>query len=191
MKKTSKILLIIFLTMLTLTTIVYAASVSIKLEAEKQENEILLHIELDKINVDGRGISGFVADLEYDKNVFEAITEENLISENGWIDIMYNEKDGSIVALRNDFTKTQGDILVVKLSKKANINVEKTEIKLTSIQVTDAKQDIDIENKQIEIRFSGIDLGKVFLIIIIAIVIVIAFLFIIRIINNRKRRARR
>ena len=193
MKKTLKLFLLTILTIFILTTISFAASVSIKLDAEKQDNIVLLYIKLGRVNVDGRGITGFVADIEYDKNIFETITENDITSENGWDDIMYSEKDGSIIALRNDFTKAEGNICVVKLNKKANADISKTEIKLTSVQATDAQKDIDIPDVKIEIRFSGITFGEILVIIIISIIIVMALLFIVRfiIIHNRKRRIRR
>lgn len=194
MKKISKLLFLIILIILSLTTMVYAASVTIKLEAEKQVNSIILHIKLDKIDIDGRGISGFVTDIEYDKNVFETITEDDILSQNGWTDILYNENEGSIVVLRNDFTKTEGeDIVQIKLNKKENTNVSSTTIRLTSIQATNAQHDIDIADSNIKIRFSGIAFGESLIIVVIAIAIIVAILFITRLIikSNKKRRIKR
>lgn len=194
MKKSLKIIIIVLLFILILTTISYATGISLKLEEERQEDTILLHIKLDKINNEERGISGFVTDIEYDKNVFETIKDEDIILQNGWTDKLYNENTNSLLVLRNNVIKESGtDIVQIKLNKKANINIQKTQVKLTDIQATDSQKDIDIADMETEIRFSGIALEEILLGILIALTTAIALLFILRFIikGNNKRRIKR
>ncbi len=189
MKKIIKLFLIIILAIMTFSTNVYASSASIATEVEIDENEVLLYVKLDKFENNGRGISGFVTDIEYDKSIFEEIKEEDIILQNNWVDLMYNAQAGSIVVLRNDFAKEEGqDIVIIKLHPKKD-SIKNTKIKLTSIQMTDAQNDIDIPDEEISINFNGIDFMKIVIPIIGVALVILIFRFAIR--SNRKRRIKR
>ena len=69
MRKIIKLFIIIVLTMTMLSINVYAASASIAVKTEISEDEVLLYITLDKFDNNGRGITGFVTDIEYDKTI--------------------------------------------------------------------------------------------------------------------------
>lgn len=194
MKKITKALILIIITMFLMTINVYAADFSVKMEKTEQENEITLQIKLESINITGAGINAFTCDLEYDRDVFETVTSEDITAQNGWEDLTYNEKSGSLLTLRNDFTKTTGDaILTVKLHEKATAKSGKTEIKLTGIQASDSQQDLEAEDQVIEVQIGGLNIIKILITIIIVIAILIVILFIIRFLvkSTNKRRKRR
>ena len=189
MRKIIKLFLIVVLTVTIFSMNVYAASASIAVKVEISEDEVLLYIALDKFDNNGRGITGFVTDIEYDKSIFEEIKEEDMTLQNNWTDLLYNAQAGSIVILRNDFAKEEGkDIVIIKLHPKKD-NIKNTKIILTSIQMTDAQNDIDIPDKEIAINFYGIDFVKI-VVAIIGIVLILLFLrLLIR--NSLKRRIKR
>ncbi len=194
MKKITKSLILMIIAIFLMTITVYAADFSVKMEKTEQENEITLQIKLEEINITGAGINAFICDLEYDRDVFETVTAEDITVQNGWEDLTYNEKSGSLLTLRSDFTKASGEkIVTVKLHEKATAKSGKTEIKITGIQASDSQQDLEAEDQVLEIQVGGLNIVKIIITIVAVIAIIIALLFIIRFLvkSTNKRRKRR
>lgn len=190
MKKTTKLLILMIITLFLMTVTVYAADFSVNMETTKEENEIILSIKLDEINMTGAGITAIIFDLEYDRDAFETVTVEDITPKNDWGNPTYNEKTGTMLLLRNSFTKQAGEIVTIKLQPKTT---GKTEIKLSEIQASDAQVDMEAEDKVITVELGGSVLGKVMITILKIIAILIALLFIMRffIKATNKRRKRR
>lgn len=191
MKKTTKTLILLMIAIFLMTITAYASNFSVKLEKIEQKDEITVQIKLDQLNMTGAGINAFICDLEYDKNIFETVTSEDVTGQNGWTDLTYNEKSGSLLTLRNDFTKNSGEeIATIKLHKKASAKSGKTEVKITGIQASDSQQDIEAQDQIIEIQIGSKNIVKT---IITILAIILLALLIIRFLVKRtnKRRKRR
>lgn len=189
MRKIVKSLVLMIIAVCFMTINVYAADFSMKLDKTEKGNEIVLHIKLGEININGAGINAFICDLEYDREIFEKVTSDDITVQNGWEDLTYNEAKGSFLTLRSDFTKKSGEeIATVTLHKKATAKAGKTEIKITGIQASDSQQDLEAEDEIIEVQIGGSNIIKI---IIAIIVIAIVLLFIIRFLVKRKNKRRR
>lgn len=192
MKKISKTAILMIITIFLMTINVFGAEFGIGVKMDKQENDYTITISLEELMGTGIGINAFVCDLEYDREVFEIVKQEDITTQNGWGDLTFNEKNGSMVTLRNDFTKQTGEeILEIKLTQKPNAKSGSTEIKITNIQASDSQNDLEADDKVIKFEVDGqSSLLKTILIVVLA---TIAVLLVIRIFvrTQAKRRKRR
>lgn len=189
MRKTVKTLTLMIITLFLMTVTVNAADFSVKMETTKNEDKIELHIKLDELNITGSGISVMIFDLQYDRQVFKTVTSEDIISQNGWGSVTYNEKTGTMLIMRNDFTnETDQEIVTVKLQPTGKGN---TEIKLTEIQASNAQNDLEAEPQTIKINLGGVTFGNIIITILKVIGILIALLFILRILIKAKNKRRK
>lgn len=192
MKKTSKIILLMIITICIMTISVFATGFSIGVKMDNQDKEYTLTISLDDINITGAGINAFICDLEYDRKIFETVTETDITVKNGWGDLTYNEEKGTMLTLRNDFTKQKGEeIFEIKLKQKEDAPSCKTEIKITNIQVSDAQQEFEAKDQIISLKING--KSSILKTILIVVLLIIIVLFVLRIIirTQVKRRKRR
>lgn len=191
MKKTFKLIILMIIALCLMKINVYAADFSVKMETKQEENEVTLNIILDEIDISGAGISVVIFDLKYDRKVFETVATEDITAQNGWGNVTYNPSNGTMLVLREDFTKQpETEIVTVKLHPKTT---GKTEIKLTDIQASNAQEDLEAEDQVIKVNLEGTRFEKIIITIVKAIAIIIALLFIIRffIKSTNKRRKRR
>ena len=191
MKNTTKIIVLMIITMCFMTINVFGADFSIGVTMEKQEKEYTIKITLEELIGTGIGINAFVCDLEYDREIFEVVKQQDITAQNGWGDLTFNEKNGSMVTLRNDFTKQTGEqILEIKLTQKENAKSGNTEIKITNIQASDSQNDLDADDKIIKVKVEGQNsVSKTIFIVGIAIIILSVIRIIVR--TQAKRRKRK
>lgn len=192
MGKITKSLILMIIAIFLMTVTVYASDFSVKMESAQEESEITLKIILEQVNITGSGINALIFDLEYDRDIFETVTLEDITTENGWEDLTYNEKSGSLLTLRSDFTKTAGEeIVTIKLHEKATAKSGKTDVKITNIQASNSQQDLEAENQIIKVNVGGNGIGKVITTIGVVIVIIIALLFIRRFLIKKANKRRK
>lgn len=192
MKKITKIIPLMIIIMLLMTISVFAADFSINANLEKQDKEYILRISLGDLANKGPGITGFICDLEYDKEVFETVKLEDITAKNGWEDLTYNPDNGAILVLRINSTNQIGeDILEIKLHEKENAKSGNTEIKITDIQATNSENDLEADDTVVNLKIAGE--WSIFKTILIIILVIIIILFILRLIvrTQVKRRRRR
>lgn len=141
MKKIISLTLSILLT-ICLVNIVYADSLcKVDLQVSKSKlsknEEFSVNVVLSNIQ-DEKGIMGFSAVLEYDKNSLEYVKIEE---QDGWESASYNENNGKIAILRNQtFAKT--DQTIFKIIFKANVeNKDKVEIYLRDVRTTNGSEE--------------------------------------------------
>lgn len=192
MKKITKIIPLTIITILLMTISVFAADFAINANVEKQDKEYTLRISLGDLASKGTGITGFICDLEYDKEVFETVDLEDITAKNGWEDLTYNPEKGAILVLRINATNQIGeDILEIKLHEKENAKSGNTEIKITNIQATNSENDLEADDTIVSLKIDGE--GSVLKTILIVILVIVIILFILRLIvrTQVKRRKRR
>ena len=140
MKKNLKILLSVLLlvAILGLTGVVNAFSVSMKLDSSsKLKVGDIVEVTLKISNIDaGNGIDAIGATLEYDKNVFDEVTQDSFEGINNWNVGMYSTDTQMLTILRSSKVNTIGDVLKVSLRVKNTTNVNSTTIKYKEITVS-------------------------------------------------------
>ena len=157
MKKYLKIQMI-FLTVLFVSTTVFASSFDIKTDPEiiiSKEDEITeINISFKDIDMNEKGINVVEGFIKYDKELIDSI---ELINENNW-QIKYNSDEqsdlyGKFLSMK-DFsgTKDSETFLKIKIRLKSKISKEEGYIILDDITSNDGNNLINIGKKEIKIK---------------------------------------
>lgn len=148
---------ILMICILSFASIVNAFSVTMNLTTtSKLKPGEVVEVVLNVSSIDaGEGINSIEATLEYDKNIFDEVTEDNLVGINKWKVQGYNEENGMFTALRNEKVNTSIDMIQISLRVKENVNVDKTDIIVKDIRVSGGSVEFggtgDIEVAQVNV----------------------------------------
>lgn len=119
--------------------------------------EITITLELSNIKMGQDGINTFGGKLEYDENVFEKITSDDISSQNNW-SIVYNDeetaKKGTFLATINTGTSKNQVIGIIKLKVKTNLKSQDTEIKFTSLSSV-AEDTVKLDDQTLKFSVTG------------------------------------
>ena len=145
MKKTITILLILLISITFSTLPSYALGFTISMTPDKNVSsagsEVTITISTNNLNIGGEGMSVFSCFLEYDKSVFEEITFEDIKGLNNW-SVLYNNETGKILLDNSNFITTDSDLCTITFKLKSDLEIENTEIKITSPQTSNNQIDI-------------------------------------------------
>lgn len=192
MKKILKIIPLMITIVLLMTISSLATDFSVKTEMEKQGENYILKMSLDEVDFAGAGMNVIIFDLEYDQEIFELVQEEDITMKNGWSDLTYNEQNGMILLIREDFTKNSGEEIVeIKLTPKENAKSGETQIKITDIQATNSQNDLEASEQIINLKIDGKSsiIKNILIVIVVALLILLALRIFIR--KQTKRRRKR
>ena len=116
----------------------------------KAGETVSVEVEIENLEEDIYTIQGF---LEYDENLFEKITNDNIENKNDWVSV-YDEPSKMLISGRNKKTSNNGLIMVLNFKAKSDINIEETEIKINDLEVSgvDYYQDLDDSNIHLKIK---------------------------------------
>jgi hypothetical protein len=151
-KKISKLGVLIFIVLISITTSVYAAS-SCKIDLKTTKNEVskdeefVVDVAVSDIQSD-RGIIALGANLEYDKNNLTLVKMEG---ENGWSTPSYNESNGKLVTERNGLTTSDETIFKITFKVKDTTSTENA-ITLNNLSVADGNQETSLKSSNITIK---------------------------------------
>lgn len=119
--------------------------------------EITITLELSDIKMGQDGINTFGGKLEYDENVFEKVTSDDISSQNNW-SIAYNDeetaKKGTFLATINSGTSKNQIIGIIKLKVKTNLKSQDTEIKFTSLSSV-AEDTVKLDDQTLKFSVTG------------------------------------
>ncbi len=119
--------------------------------------EITITLELSEIKMGQDGINTFGGKLEYDENVFEKVTSDDISSQNNW-SIVYNDeetaKKGTFLATINTGTSKNQVIGIIKLKVKTNLKSQDTEIKFTSLSSV-AEDTVKLDDQTLKFSVTG------------------------------------
>lgn len=119
--------------------------------------EITITLELSEIKMGQDGINTFGGKLEYDENVFEKVTSDDISSQNNW-SIAYNDeetaKKGTFLATINTGTSKNQVIGIIKLKIKTNLKSQDTEIKFTSLSSV-AEDTVKLDDQTLKFSVTG------------------------------------
>ncbi len=105
-----------------------------------------ISVDISEIN-----LSEFTCNLEYDKNIFEDITENDIVGINKWDDPVFNTENNKISAQKTDEVTNSGTICLIKMKVKEGIEVGETKVSIK-----------DIEGKNEEIYYVAKDTDIIF-----------------------------
>lgn len=96
-----------------------------------------------------KGINAYEGVLKYDQNIFEPVTQDNFVSQNGWEDLEYNPKNGKFVAIRKVGVKQDSHVVKIVLKVKNNAKATKTTIQVEDIVTSEGEKDIFLSNTSV------------------------------------------
>lgn len=129
---------VVLLAVLSVTSLASTFSVNMALSSTsklKAGDYVVVTLKISSINA-GNGIDAILARLDYDKDVFEEVIDENIDGLNRWGIGAYSEISQKFTALRSSKVNTPGDILKITLKVKNNINVNSTKITIKDISAS-------------------------------------------------------
>ena len=142
-KKVSCFILLLVLILAVGITSVYAADFGIQLTGSKDTikpgETITLQVSLKDIEKMSTGVNVFLATIDYDKNVFEQLKEDDIKTLNNWSGMMYNEDNGKIIVENYNFDEEEKAMFEVLLKAKTE-----TKEKQGSISIKGAESSMGI-----------------------------------------------
>ncbi len=123
---------------------------SSKAELNKGE-EVEITLKFEQYEQIEEGINAYKAKLEYDKEAFEEVLQENFECQNDWEQLKYNKETGEFVAIKKAGSTEPEEVAKIKLKVKENIKAKKTEVITSEVVTSEGKEDILIENAKVEI----------------------------------------
>lgn len=197
MRKSVKaiVMIILFVIMCTISILSYAVTDEYKVNIQSEKYKfkpgetVKFVVSIEDIKLD-EGIAAFTAIIDYDENIFEEVTAEEI---DEWDTPTL--VDDMIQVTRKDMLNSKEDQKVVSISLKIKEDVEisKTTIGLSKFDVTDGNttirgegtsMDVEIEGNKIEAEIVEKGNNNIFIILGIVIVVTIVTLIIIK---NKKK----
>lgn len=167
MKKTL-ILSAIFMLVLGITVNVFAAEGTVAIldaKADKETvvagEELVLTLTLKDISASqGTGITSLTTQIDYDTNIFETITEENIQTitgedSNSVLFPIYNDNEGTheLTLATNTGIKTDRAIAKITFKAKQNVTSTTTSIEFKNSTIKEGEsQAVSIENSKVEVK---------------------------------------
>ena len=146
---------LIVLIALILVVIGIQANFGIKSEiiADKKELREGENITITfKLKNDSEYINCYKATLEYDKETFEEINENDIKSKNSWEELEYNKETGEFIAINKEKQVTGEEIAQITLKVKEGATAKKTNIIIKEIEASGRKSDLQIEQANLLIN---------------------------------------
>ena len=107
--------------------------------------EVEVILRLDNYERTDKEVNVYKATLEYNKNVFEEISESDFEPLNDWEELKFNEDTGEFIAIHKTGSKSSEEIVKIKLKVKDNAEVGKEDIVIKDIVTSDGKKDMVVE----------------------------------------------
>lgn len=81
--------------------------------------------------------------LEYDKNIFEEVSQEDFCGINSWQDVFYNPRTQEFIVTSYNGTIKNEDFLKVNLKAKKTTSLDKSAVKVSNCVVSEGRKDIE------------------------------------------------
>ncbi len=160
MKKVIKIILIVIIMIITMQLM--NNEVKAVEETEEKESDVVVRLECnDKIEAGKtvtvsikltevkKNVDTFIGTIEYDKNIFEEITEDDMEPVNKWSYPVYNEKVGIFMIEKTKGTEEDEEIMKITLRVKDNVTETKSIVKLTDLELAGLGIDLVSEKETV------------------------------------------
>lgn len=143
MRKIVTILMIVFI-VISYASVVNAVSVGMTLNSSsklKAGDIVEVTLKIGNITA-GEGIDAIVASLDYDKTVFEEVTQNNLVGLNQWSVNIYDTATQILTMTKSAKVTTPSDVLKITLRVKNPVNVNSTIITMKEISASGGAVDV-------------------------------------------------
>lgn len=160
MKKIALIINILII-IICISIVSYAGEESKAIEINTNKHQIKKGEEIEisiKIPSTENPLYTYTGELEYDKEIFENVTNENFNTENSWENLEYNEQNGKFILTKNESNGNE-EILKIKLLCKSEEENTDTKIDIKNLKTVNEEQNIEIttlSSKQIDIKIKNV-----------------------------------
>lgn len=158
MKKIVKIVPIVVIFMILVMMILVKDTKAVEDTDGKVELECTDKIEPGKnvtINVKlsnvKKNVDTVIALIEYDKNIFEDLVEDDIVPVNHWNYPIFNEEDAILLIDKTGGTTEDETIMSIVLKVKENVQETSTMIKLSDLEIAGLGEDLKFD-KTVEIK---------------------------------------
>lgn len=110
----------------------------------KGGEEVTITLRFDEYQQIQEGLNAYQATLEYNKEIFEEVRQEDFQCLNDWEKLQYNQATGEFVAIKKVGSTEPEDIVSVTLRTKPEVKATTTEIKIKDIVTSEGERDIAI-----------------------------------------------
>lgn len=101
----------------------------------QQGQKVTVQVKLKNFTNVGDGINTFLGVLNYDKNVFETLSDTDFAASNGWYAPVYNDANGKMETETSSYTKTDVVIMTITFTAKSTATIGTSTIKLTGVEI--------------------------------------------------------
>lgn len=155
-KKVLLIFIISFFSIGITSEVVFASSFSSKITIDKKEiregDEVEVTLSFNSFKDIKKGINSFKGKLDYDNNVFEKVTIDNMKALNNWESLLFNERINEFITIHKNGVNQKEDVLKLRLKVKYGVLAGQTNIKVENIVASDGKKDITTEDLSIKLE---------------------------------------
>lgn len=156
MKKKWRKILNVFCLLIFICTFCYAGEIEVNTNDLLKENSkfnIEIRINLAELEQEIYFLQG---QLEYDKDIFEEVTQENITMLNTWYGLVFNSENGKFVIENDGKGNDIQGIMNIELKTKRNINKDSTTIQVKRIKVIGENEiEEELENAAIKVVVSN------------------------------------
>ena len=111
-------------------------------------NTVTINVKLSNIK---KNVDSIIALIEYDKNIFEDIVEDDIVPANKWNYPIFNEEDAILMIEKIGGTTQDETIMSIVLKVKENIETTSAIIKLSDLEIAVLGEDLNFD-KNVEIK---------------------------------------
>ena len=95
-----------------------------------------------------KGINAVKAKLEYDKDIFEEVSEKDFNTINGWEGLQYNKNTNEFAMYKRAGTTSKEGVVEISLKVKKEAKANRTSFKVIDTTLSEGKEDIIIQNNE-------------------------------------------
>lgn len=140
--------LMVFILILLASKLLVFANITAKTNSSKEElkseQEVSITLRFEQYEQIKRGLNAYQATLEYDKNIFEEVKQENFQNLNNWEKLQYNQATGEFIAIKKEGSLAPEDIVTITLKAKQGLKAGTTDIKIKDIVTSEGEKDIAV-----------------------------------------------
>jgi hypothetical protein len=142
-----------------LTVSASALSFTTSMTASNQKvtaaTEVVVTVKISNLDVGDNGLNSFTANLYYDSDVFESLTDSSIEGLNGWI-AAYSSGTGKMTLQKSSFVKSDEEIVQISLKTKSGLaDNTQGEVKLSQIIASNSVDEISANSVSTTITISS------------------------------------
>ena len=156
MKKTISILIITMFVLLisitpTFATTMFNIGLSATSTSVGQGENVDVTIRLKDFTPNEKGVNAIRVTIDYDKTIFDTLSDANITSKSGWSTPTFNPANGKLALDNQAFMAEDNDMVTIRFHVKSTAELGKTTITIKDIDAADSISDIYPQAQEISL----------------------------------------